>query len=752
MIDVDDFFSFVEEKYSARIVDVIEVSPEPFSLVPYEFNPEVKKRLLQLGIDRLFEHQVQALEHLKKGKNVCVVSATASGKTLIYLLPIIDHFLREPESTFLLVYPTKSLAQDQLKNILKVLPEARPAVYDGDTPSDIRKHIRRFSKIIATNPDMLHYGILPNHKLWANFLRNLKLIVVDEAHVYRGAFGSNAAFVFRRLLRLAEFYGGKPQIVTTSATIGNPQEMPLKLFGQNFSVIASSKLAPVSKKFVFWNPPFDPASGRRLSSNRDVINLFADAINFGLRTIVFSRSKQTAEMIACYAKEKLDFELRERVAVYRAGYTASKRREIEKKLLDGELIGVSTTPALELGIDIGDLKVAIINRFPGTIASFFQQAGRVGRKERSIVFYVAGEDPLDQYYVFNSRELMSKPKEEAVIDLTNKIIASRHLLSAAFEYPLALDDIRKYFDPENEDVLGELLNLGRMILRQGRFFVAPGKKKPHDSVSLRTASADFYSITDADSGEVIGSIEGPLAFIYLHPGAVYLHEMETYIAESLDLENRIIAVKKADDIDYYTVALEEIQINVMKTRKQKHFALFDIYFGEVEVTNQVIGFNRKKMFTEEMLGFTPLDLPPYIFRTAALWFTLDTDVIRKLELHSEEVAGGIHGIEHAHIALLPLYAGCDRWDVGGMSTLIHPDTEKTTIFVFDGYEGGIGFAERGFEVFEQQIYHTLETIKQCPCVAGCPGCIVSPKCGNNNEPLDKKAAIELLKSHIKRAV
>lgn len=752
MIDIDDFFSFVGEKYPSRIVDVVDVPPEPFSLIPYEFTPEVKKRLLQLGIDRLFEHQVQALEHLKKGENVCVVSATASGKTLIYLLPIIDHFLKEPESTFLLVYPTKSLAQDQLKSILKVLPEAQPAVYDGDTPSDLRRHIRRFSKIIATNPDMLHYGILPNHKLWANFLRNLKLVVVDEGHVYRGAFGSNAAFVFRRLLRLAEFYGGRPQIVATSATIGNPHEMPVKLFGRNFSVITSSKLAHVSKKFVFWNPPFDPVSGRRLSSNRDVINLFADAVNFGLRTIVFSKSKQTAEMIARYAREKLDFELRDRVAVYRAGYTASKRREIEKRLLDGELIGVSATPALELGIDIGDLRIAIINRFPGTVASFFQQAGRVGRRERSIVFYIAGEDPLDQYYVFNSRELMSKPKEEAVIDLTNKIIASRHLLSAAFEYPLTTDDIRKYFDPDNENVLGELLKSGKMILRKGRIFAAPGKRRPHDLVSLRTASADYYLITDAGSGEVIGSIEGPLAFIYLHPGAVYIHEMETYIAESLDLDNRIIAVKKISEIDYYTVALEEIQINVIRVSKQKRFFLFDVYFGEVEVTNQVIGFNKKKMFTEEMIGFTPLDLPPYVFRTAALWITLNANVIKKLDFHPEETAGGIHGIEHAHIALLPLYAGCDRWDVGGMSTLIHPDTEKTTIFVFDGYEGGIGFAERGFDVFEQQIYHTLAVIEQCPCAAGCPGCIVSPKCGNNNEPLNKKAAIELLKFHLNKVI
>lgn len=748
MISVDDFLNFILEKYSNRIVEAIALNPSPFKLLPFNFPAEVEEKIKKIGISSLYEHQFLALQKLFSGLNVCLVSPTASGKSLVYYLPMIDEYLKDNNSTFLLVFPAKSLAQDQIKNLLQVLPEANPAVYDGDTPQNLRKFIRENSRIIATNPDMLHYGILPNHRHWANFFRNLKIIVVDEMHVYRGAFGSNAAFVFRRLLRIARLYGADPKIILTSATVGNPEEQSEKLFGKKFEVIKTEKLSPFKKTFVFWNPPFDFSRNKRMSSNRDAVYLFRDAVEFGLRTIVFSKSKQAAESIAKQTKEMLEWDLKNKVAVYRAGLLPQKRREIEKKLFSGELLGVSTTPALELGVDIGDLNVAIINRFPGTVSSFFQQAGRVGRKQSSVVVFIAGEDPLDQYYVTHVEELITKPRENAVVDLTNEYIAEKHLLSAAFEFPLKFDDFSTYFEKENLEIANSLLIKGKLRKGKKGFYLTPGNRRPHDEISIRTASPDFYEIIDIDSGELIGTMEGSLAFFYLYPGAIYLQETFTYFVTELDLDKRIAFVKKAEDVQYYTITLEDTDIEIISELKQKKIGNFNVFFGKVRVTNQVIGFNKKHILTDQLLGFQPLDLPPVEFNTQCLWFTLDEKLISSLNLDEGRLAGGIHGIEHAHIALMPYFAGCDRWDIGGMSTPVHSQTEKTTIFIYDGYEGGIGFCEKGFSFFEEHISQTLETISMCPCTGGCPSCIVSPKCGNNNEPLDKDASLKLLKVHL----
>lgn len=748
MEGVDDFFEIISEKYSNRIVDVVEVKPDPFRFVSYELPAELKKRISKLGIRELFEHQVKAIEALKKGKNICLVSSTASGKSLVFAIPVLNNFIQDNYSTSILIYPAKSLAQDQIKNFLELIPEARPAVYDGDTPQSIRRFIRENSKLIATNPEMLHFGILPNHRLWANFFRNLKIIVVDEMHVYRGAFGSNAAFVFRRLLRVASLYGAKPQIIMTSATVGNPKEVAEKLFGVDFELIESKKISPVRKRFVFWNPPFDAVRGKRASPNRDAVSLFADAVEAQLRTIVFSKSKQTAELIAKDAKERVSSEVKKKIAVYRAGLMPERRRKIEKMLFEGEILGVSTTPALELGIDIGDLSVAIINRFPGTVSSFFQQAGRVGRKKSSLVFFIAGEDPLDQYYVLHPLELMVQNKENAIVDLTNEYISERHLLSAAYEHPLKESDFVNFFEEEHKELSRLLVHKGMLMHRKGRFFILPGKSRPHDSISLRTASPDFYTIIDIDSGEMIGTMESSLAFFYLHPGAVYLHESSTYVVKDLDIENKVAKVSLNDEVPYYTITLEDTQVEVLKETTFKKFGKFQVCYGKLRVTNHIIGFHKKHVLTDELLGFTPLCLPPIEFVTHGFWFELSDESQKELGLDEGSLAGGIHGIEHAHIALLPFFAGCDRWDIGGLSTVFHPDTQKTTIFIYDGYEGGIGFSERGFEFFDEHVFKTLETIESCPCEKGCPGCIVSPKCGNNNEPLDKGAAIRILKYHL----
>lgn len=749
MESVEYFLEFVLEKYQDRIVDVFKFKPEPYDFVKFEVNSELKKRLQTFGIKELYEHQAEAINELFNSNDVCVVSSTASGKSLVYLLPMLKIFLEDPSSTFLLIFPTKSLSQDQIKNIVKLIPEANPAVYDGDTPLHLRKFIRDNSRVIATNPDMIHYGILPNHHLWANFFRNLKLIVVDEMHVYRGAFGSNAAFVFRRLLRIANLYRSQPLLVLTSATIGNPEEVAKQLFNKEFYIVKTNKIAPLTKTFVFWNPPFDSLRNRRFSSNSDSIAIFSDAIRLGFRTIVFSKSKQTAEIIAKHAKERVGKGIEDKIAVYRAGLLPERRREIERKLFNGEIIGVSTTPALELGIDIGDLSIAIINRFPGTVSSFFQQSGRVGRRQSSLVFFIAGEDPLDQYYVTHGNELLSKPRENAIVDLSNEYISENHLLSAAFEHPLKRSEFGIYFDSEHIKLIIELKKKQLVKEAKSRIYLAPGVRRPHDRVSLRTTTNEFYSIIDIKSGEFIGTMEGSLAFFYLHPGAVYLHEASTYLVKDLNLEKRVALVERVEEIPYYTLTLEETQVDIIERKYHQVVGKFNVYFGKLRVSTQVIGYNKKHSLTDEVLAFIPLDLPPMEFVTQGLWFDLEVSEIQKLKLDEASLAGGIHGIEHAHIAILPYFAGCDRWDIGGLSTPYHPDTLKTTIFVYDGYEGGIGYSEKGFEYFPEHIGKTAETIEMCPCINGCPSCIVSPKCGNNNEPLDKNSAISILKAHLK---
>lgn len=748
MAAVEDFYGHVLERYRDRIVDVVEVGPEPFDLLPYEFPEEIKKRLLKAGIEKLYEHQVRSLELLSKNRDVCLVSPTASGKSLIYLIPVLENYLKDPSSTFLFVFPTKSLSQDQIKNASSLLPEALPAVYDGDTPKSLRRFIRENSKIVATNPDMLHFGMIPNHALWGSFFRNLKLIAVDEIHVYRGAFGSNVAYVLRRLLRIASIYGSKPQVVMASATIGNPEELAEKLTGRKVEVVKVKKISPLKKTFVFWNPPYDAARNRRMSPNRDAIALFSESVAFGLRTIVFSRSKQTAEIVAKHARERVPDELKNKITVYRAGLTAERRRDIEQKLFSGEIAGVSTTPALELGIDIGDLNVAIINRFPGTVSSFFQQAGRAGRRQKSLVFYIAGEDPLDQYYVTHAAELMTKPKEQAIVDLTNEYIARRHVLSAAFELPVRAQDFESYLPAETLSIVEDLLEKGFLRRKGSTIFLSPGERRPHDFVAIRTASPENYCIVDASSGEMIGTLEGSLAFFYLHPGAVYLHETETYLVKDLDIVKKLAFVETAGTVPYYTITLEDVRVEVVEKFKTKRVGLFSVSFGKLRVSNQVIGYNKKHVLTDEMLGFEPLDLPPVEITTHGMWFELAPETAYKLAIDESMLAGGIHGIEHAQIALLPFFAGCDRWDIGGMSATFHPDTNSTTIFIYDGYEGGIGLTERGYEVFEEHIFKTLETIEKCQCMNGCPGCIVSPKCGNNNEPLDKQSAIRILRYNL----
>ncbi len=747
MSNLEEFFSEVLEVYKDRILDVVDLEPDPFETIDYKFPEDVKKRLEKAGITQLFSHQSEAINRIANKENVCVVSPTASGKSLIYYLPALFETLAEQKSTFLMIFPTKALAQDQLRTALELIPEGSPAVYDGDTPLSLRKYIRAHAKMVFTNPDMIHYGILPNHHLWADFLRNLRFIVIDEAHVLRGVFGSNASFVFRRLIRIAEHYGASPQVIITSATIGNPEELSKALTGKDFTIIKSDRLSSFRKRFVFWNPPFDEARNRRISSNIDSTALFVSALKKGIRTIVFSKSKQTAEFIARRAKEMLPLSLKNKVAAYRAGYLPEVRRKIERDLFEGRLTGISATRALELGIDIGDLSVAIINRYPGTVSSFMQQAGRAGRRTPSIVFFIAGDDPLDQHYVRKTSDLIKMPHEKAIIDLSNKYIASKHILAAAFEKPVEIDDFGRYFVPELIEIAEDLSHSGYLRKRGEKLFISPQVRRIHSGISIRSPSEKAFQIIDSESGELIGTLEEQLAYLYLHPGAVYLHETQNYLVLDLDVEKKVAFVEKNEAINYYTVALVDTNVEVLEKKDEKEFQSLNVFFGNLRVTNHVFSFKKIHNLTESVLGYEFLDLPPSEFETEGFWFEFNSEIIAK-KFKGEDIQGGIHGIEHAHIALLPLFAGCDRWDIGGMSTPVYYETGKTTIFIYDGYQGGIGYAEKGFEIFEDHIASTYETIKNCPCRNGCPSCIVSPKCGNENRPLDKKTALELLKEHL----
>lgn len=749
MSDIIEFIDYLEKEYPGRISARVRVEAQELQTSNLELKEEVRRRLHSSGIKKLYSHQAEAVRHIRAGKNVILVSGTATGKTLAYQIPLAEVLVDDRHATALVLYPTKALARDQLISFAQLLEEALPAVYDGDTPASMRRYIRESSKVVLSNPDMLHAGILPNHALWADFFRNLRFVVLDEAHVYRGAYGSNVALVLRRLKRLAGLYGSSPQFILTSATVANPLDLAAALTGEEFELVSNPVLATAEKYFVFWEPPFNVRKNRRGSSNREAVLLFVEAVRRGLRTIVFSKSKPASELIIKYARNQLGTEISNRVAVYRAGLNPERRREIEKRLFAGDLLGVSATPALELGIDVGELTVAIINRFPGTISSFLQQSGRVGRKLPSVVFFVAGEDPVDQYYARNYERMLGLAVEEAVVDTENRYILEKHLLCASFEKSLVDREIMRYFGPAAIERAEEMSVQGILKKKNGRFYLSAEIKRPHERTVIRTAGFNNYQIVEAGSGEVLGFMDEPLAFIYLHPGAVYLYEGETYLVEDLDVERKVATVVPAEEINYYTQPKEDTRVVVESVERSRRFRRFDVYFGELTVTNHVIGYQRRNIFTDEVIGYDDVILPPHVFRTRGLWFVFDEELLQKLKLDPAELAGGIHGIEHAHIALLPVYANCDRWDIGGVSTPAHYETEETTIFIYDGIEGGIGFAEKGYLKFDRHIFDTLGLIENCPCDNGCPGCIQSPKCGNLNDPLDKIAAIKLLREHLR---
>jgi DEAD/DEAH box helicase domain-containing protein len=709
-----------------------------------DLRPELSEALRKMGASRLYSHQLEAYERVRAGENVVVATATASGKSLCYKIPAFQNALGWAKSRAVFLYPTKALAQDQLGKIKAFdLRGVHPATYDGDTPHALRTDIRRRTNILLTNPDMLNIGILPNHESWADYLRNLEIVAVDEAHVLRGVFGSHVAAVLRRLRRVAMLHGGDPRFVLTSATIANPQELAESLTGLPFTLVDSDGASTGERRVIFRNPPLlDKEKGERRSLLTEGALVFANLVSQGVRTIAFARTRKAAELIYRYAADRLGVEGARRISPYRAGYTPRERREIEGRLFRGDLLGVVSTNALELGVDVGALDAVVCCGYPGSVASIWQQWGRAGRgKDPALAVYIPGRDSLDQFLFENPPRVLGRRVEAARVTMENPYILGPHLLAAAHEAPLDADD-EEYFGPAYRSVAKAMME-DRALASSGGRLVYVGGDNPARYISLRSASSQTVLIADGE-GELIGTAEATRAPSELHPGATYLHRGNAYEVESLDLRSHRAVVRRVPN-RYYTRPRVETDVEVLEEIEKRDLANGCVlHWGRVRTTDSVTYFKKVRVADDKEVGVYPLDLPDVILETQALWVTLPP-LPREARPSFESFGGALHAGEHGMIGLLPLFAMCDRADIGGLSTPVHRQSRLPTVFVYDGYPGGVGISRRGFDAFESLARDTLGVITRCPCERGCPACIQSPKCGNWNEPLSKDGAVSLLR-------
>jgi DEAD/DEAH box helicase domain-containing protein len=706
---------------------------------PDDLSPKLRAALEARGVHELYEHQADAWAAAGRGEHVAIVTGTASGKSLAFNLAVLDALAREPKRRAIYLYPTKALAQDQLRALtdLKV-PRVRPAIYDGDTEAERRWQIRKWSNLVLSNPDMLHVGILPHHDRWGDVLANLAYVVVDEAHVYRGVFGSHVGNVLRRLRRIARIYGAEPQFLLASATIANPDRLARSLLGLDVAVVGDDAAPRAERTIALWNPALlDEELGLRASALGDAARLMADLVERGLRTLCFAKSRKSAELIHKFAVDRLGREWHDRLSPYRAGYTPAQRRDIERRLASGELLGVSATDALELGIDIGLLDCVISTGFPGTVASLRQQWGRAGRRGHGLAILVASEDALDQYFMREPEALLGRRVEAAILDHANPRVLDGHVRAAAFEAPLDETDI---------PVLGvEALARAPFLpdlRRTPTGYVWSGRDYPAARVPLRSTSPDAFSVVDVETGSVLGLVERERAYSTVHDGAVYLHLGQAYRVTDLDLDTRQALVAPFHG-DLYTQAKKDTTTAIEEPQRVEARLGLELAWGRVSVTEQVVAYQLKKASTQETLDLVGLDLPPTTFETEAVWFCPEEWMLEGID-RMPALLGSLHAAEHSLIALLPLWAMCDRWDIGGLSTNVHFQTGRPTIFVYDGHPGGVGITERGFEAFEGWVGDTAKLLAGCPCEHGCPSCVQSPKCGNLNDMLDKAGARRLL--------
>jgi DEAD/DEAH box helicase domain-containing protein len=723
-----------EELAHAETVPAAEPRVAP---LPDELHPGLRDAL---PFDGLYEHQREAWDVAAHGEHLILATGTASGKSLAFNLPVLDAIAREPKERALYLYPTKALAQDQARALAELhAPNVRAAIYDGDTPGERRWQIRRWANVILTNPDMLHVGVLPHHDRWADVLHNLRYIVVDEAHVYRGVFGSHVGNVLRRLRRLAGVYGASPQLLFASATIANPGELASALGGIEATVVDRDSAPRAERTIALWNPELlDAELGLRASPLGEASRLMAELVSRGLRTICFAKSRKAAELIHKFTVDRVDTKTGARLAPYRAGYTPAQRRDIERRLVAGELLGVSATDALELGIDIGLLDCAISVGFPGTVASLRQQWGRAGRRGHGLAVLIASEDALDQYFMREPEMLLERRVEAAILDHTNPRVLDGHVRAAAFEAPV---------DDADRATLGnEALERAALLpdlkaTKSG--YVWAGRDYPAAQFGLRSTTPDSFAVVEAQSGTVLGIVERERAYSTVHAGAVYLHLGESYLVRELDLQARTAVVTPYSG-DYYTQAKKETNTAIEETLRTERRCGLDLSFGRISVTERVVAYQKKSIRDQSTFETVDLDLPETSFETEAIWYLPEPEQLAGLE-KMPTLLGTLHAAEHSMIALLPLWAMCDRWDIGGLSTNIHFQTDRPTVFIYDGHSGGVGITERGFNAFEGWVADTARMLEGCPCADGCPSCVQSPKCGNLNEMLDKGGALTFLR-------
>ena len=745
---IEDFIKNIKQmqSYKKQIIHIqkIKAQKADFGKLEKPLPENIQNCLLNREIV-FYSHQAEAINKVRQGKNVVIVTPTASGKTLAFNIPVLEALTEDPNATALYLYPTKALTNDQLK-VLRELEKdigikASPNIYDGDTPQSQRASIRENSKIILSNPYGLHQ-YLPWHYKWRTFLKNLKFVIIDEAHVYRGVFGSNVAMLLRRLMRICSYYNADPQIILSSATIANPEEHAKRLTGKDFEVISKDGAPKGKKTFMFWNPPFiDNDNTIRRSTHQETKDLLTLSILKNLQTLCFTTSRQMAELITRWTKEELrqrSPKLQNLITAYRAGYLPQERRQIENRLKNKDLIGVVSTNALELGIDIGSLDSVIISGYPGTVISTWQQAGRAGRTNaESLVTLVAFQNPLDQYFMKHPDDFFGRPHEKAIIDLHNQYISLGHIMCAASELPIT-DNDRKFF-PELFSESIHALEQQHLVRKTPRGYVYSGTARPVEVVNLESISDK--TVTVLSKGNVLETLPLNKAYEEAHEGAVLLHQGETYISEELNLETLTAKVRQ-EDVNYYTEVLRDVDVKIKKTFQEKQEKV-KIGLGELTITETYHQYLTKTY--DEVIKRLPLDLPLLTFTTVGLWFLVPDKLRKELESQNLDFDGGLHAVEHAMIAMSPIFAMCDRWDIGGLSTPLHPDTGEPTIFIYDGFEGGIGISETLYANIKPLWERTLKLIEDCECKDGCPSCIYSPKCGNENKPLDKKAATIILR-------
>ncbi len=754
---------------AARITHMEHLPPRAgrHAVWPDRIRPEVINAIQLAGVDHPWAHQAAAAEHALDGESVVIATGTASGKSLAYLAPVLTTLLDGSEApngrgaTALYLSPTKALAADQRRAVKALAAplgnSVRPAVYDGDTPVEEREWVRQYANYVLTNPDMLHRGILPAHPRWSSFLRSLRYVVIDECHTYRGVFGSHVAQVLRRLRRVCARYGSEPVFLLASATAAEPAQAAGRLTGLPVHEVADDASPRGEVVFALWEPPLTELHGEkgapvRRTATAETADILTDLTVQGVRSVAFVRSRRGAELVSVIAQERLaevDRSLARRVAAYRGGYLPEERRALERALHSGELLGLAATTALELGIDVSGLDAVVIAGYPGTRASLWQQAGRAGRAgQGALAILVARDDPLDTFLVHHPEALFQQPVESTVLDPDNPYVLAPHLCAAAAELPLTEADL-ELFGPAVPALLPQLVEAG-LLRRRTTGWYWTRRERAADLADIRGEGGRPVQIVEEGTGRLLGTVDEAASHTAVHDGAVHLHQGRSYLVRRLDLEDSVALVEEASP-PYSTTARDTTAISVLETDTEIPWGGGRLCYGSVEVTNQVVSFLRRRLMTGEVLGETKLDLPPRTLRTRAVWWTVTEDQLDAARVNPEQLGGALHAAEHASIGMLPLFATCDRRDIGGVSVPLHPDTLLPTVFVYDGHPGGAGFAERAFHTAREWLTATREAIASCECEAGCPSCVQSPKCGNGNEPLHKRAAVRLLGELLKSA-